>query len=102
MMNLLLKTRNCVLKMMNSADLVKQLEGLQWARFYEQWPDEFHMRSQWYPGSREGDRFAQTISNGILEAKAGIPVVAHATPHNNSCQNGQFSMEESGFPIKES
>ena len=91
-------------------DLVKQLDGLQWARFYEQWPDEFHMRSQWYPGSREGDRFAQvtshnphsiltsssphphlilsqTIANGILEAKAGIPVVAHATPHNNSCQN---------------
>ena len=34
----------------------------------------------------EGDRFAQTIANGILEAKAGIPVVAHVTPHNNTCE----------------
>ena len=68
-------------------DLVEQLDGLQWARFYEQWPDEFHMRGQWRPGAKQGDRFAQTIANGILEAKAGIPVVAHVTPHNNSCSN---------------
>ena len=68
-------------------ELIAQLDGLQWARFYEQWPDEFHMRSAWRPGGREGDRFAQTIANGILEAAAGIPVVAHVTPHNNSCQN---------------
>lgn len=68
-------------------ELVHALDGLQWARFYEQWPDEFHMRSAWEPGAKEGDRFAQIIANGILEAKAGIPVVAHVTPHNNSCEN---------------
>jgi hypothetical protein len=45
------------------------------------------MRDQWYPGAVEGDRFAQTIANGILEAQAGIPVVAHVTPHNNTCES---------------
>jgi hypothetical protein len=55
------------------------------------------MRSQWYPGAREGDRFAQTIANGILEAKAGIPVVAHSTPHNNSCQNATNDPEPSNW-----
>ena len=65
-------------------ELVAQLDGLQWARFYEQWPDQFHMRK---PGAKEGDRFAQIIANGVLEAEAGIPVVCHATPHNNSCRN---------------
>ncbi len=45
------------------------------------------MRGQWHPGAVEGDRFAQTIANGILEAQAGIPVVAHVTPHNNTCES---------------
>lgn len=72
-------------------ELVTALDGLQWARFYEQWPDQFHMRDQWYPNAKEGDRFAQIIANGILEAKAGIPVVAHVTPHNNSCEEGSTS-----------
>ena len=69
-------------------ELVEQLDGLRWARFYEQWPDTFHMRKA---GAKEGDRFAQVIANGILEAEAGIPVVAHVTPHNNSCEDGSGS-----------
>lgn len=72
-------------------ELVEALDGLQWARFYEQWPDEFHMRK---PGAREGDRFAQIIANGILESKLGIPVVAHVTPHNNTCETEALGADD--------
>lgn len=65
-------------------ELVAALDGLQWARFYEQWPDTFNMH---HPGSGVADRFAQVLANGILEAKAGIPVVAHTTPRNDPCVN---------------
>ena len=44
------------------------------------------MRAAWEPGGKEIDRLAQIIANGILEAKAGIAVVAHVTPHNNTCE----------------
>ena len=50
-----------------SDDMACNVVGLQWARFYEQWPDEFHMRGPWYPGQaprKEADRFAQIIANG--------------------------------------
>jgi hypothetical protein len=65
-------------------ELVAALDGLQWARFYEQWPDQFHMRAA---NHSEADRFAQVLTNGILEGQAGIAVVAHTTQGLTNCSN---------------
>jgi len=46
------------------------LNGLTWARFYENWPSSF-----WVPSNR--DLYAAMISNAILEGTAGIPVLTH-------------------------
>jgi len=46
------------------------LNGLTWARFYENWPSSY-----WVPSNR--DLYAAMISNAILEGTAGIPVLTH-------------------------
>jgi len=70
------------------------LEGLVWARFYEQWPDEFHMH---HAGTTEPDRFAQIIANGVIEAQRGIPVVAHTGNYGLSpCEGDKKKFALSG------
>src|SRR4051812_18862110 len=59
--------------------LVSALQGLTWARFYENWPSSF-----WVPGGE--DLEAGMIANAILEAQAGIAFLAHA-PVSSPCNN---------------
>jgi len=49
---------------------VHALNGLTWARFYENWPNSF-----WVPNTK--DVTAAMISNAILEGNSGIPVLVH-------------------------
>ena len=50
--------------------LVEALQGLSWARFYENWPGSF-----WVGGGPDVD--AAMIANAILEANASIPTALH-------------------------
>lgn len=51
-------------------DMIAELTGTTWVRFYENWPDSF-----WVTINQDVE--AAMISNAILEGEAGIPNVLH-------------------------
>jgi len=51
--------------------LLAALDGLTWARFYENWPQSF-----WVPGG--ADLAAAMVANALLEGAAGVPTILHS------------------------
>ena len=67
-------------------DLLAQLAGLEFARFYENWPQSF-----WIPGGN--DLAAAMIANAILEANLSVPAVLHG---GGSCPAPQRQISRPG------